>query len=58
MISMYFLVTLKVKLAQEDYHDLVIDMSDESGPFKGKQVINQVSLRYYKFNLNFTLDII
>ncbi|XP_015795299.1 uncharacterized protein LOC107371639 [Tetranychus urticae] len=36
-------VTIKVKLADEGYHDLVIDWSDRSGKYKGKRVIDQLS---------------
>ncbi|XP_015791060.1 uncharacterized protein LOC107367825 [Tetranychus urticae] len=36
-------VTIKVKVADEGYHDIVIDWSDERFPYKDQQVINQLS---------------
>ncbi|XP_015791115.1 uncharacterized protein LOC107367875 [Tetranychus urticae] len=36
-------VTIKVKVENEGYHDIVIDWSDERFPYKDQQVINQLS---------------
>ncbi|XP_015791052.1 uncharacterized protein LOC107367819 [Tetranychus urticae] len=36
-------VTIKVKVEDEGYHDIVIDWSDGSSPYKDQQVINQLS---------------
>ncbi|XP_015789413.1 uncharacterized protein LOC107366346 [Tetranychus urticae] len=35
---------IKVKVAGENYHDLLIDWSEKSGPNKGQQVVHQLSL--------------
>ncbi|XP_025017795.1 uncharacterized protein LOC107367800 [Tetranychus urticae] len=43
IVSINYLVTIKVKLADEEYHDIVIDWSERSGKYKGKQVIDQLS---------------
>ncbi|XP_015791032.1 uncharacterized protein LOC107367799 [Tetranychus urticae] len=36
-------VTIKVKVENDGYHDIVIDWSDGSSPYKDQQVINQLS---------------
>ncbi|XP_015791114.1 uncharacterized protein LOC107367874 [Tetranychus urticae] len=36
-------VTIKVKVEDEGYHDIVIDWSDGSFPYKDQQVINQLA---------------